>query len=141
MCEWMPIDSAPKDGTLFLCWVDAIRHGEADDGSTYQADVSECDFGQWRNSEHGGYFDNMMGPIGDGQIITHWIPLPVAPKSARPQQAAQAVEADGDTMRSKLLLGFMLDCNAIGAKEAGINLARSMKMMCAALDSPEGATR
>lgn len=32
-----------------------------------------------------------------------------------------------------LLLGFMLDCNAIGAKEAGVNLARSMKEKAAAL--------
>lgn len=33
---------------------------------------------------------------------------------------------------SRLLHGFMLDCNAIGAKEAGVNLARGIKGSLAA---------
>lgn len=78
---WLPIESAPKDGTLYLCWVDAIRYGESDDGSQYQADVSEVDFGQWRDFETGGAHMNMMGDIGDGQQITHWMPLPTPPAS------------------------------------------------------------
>ena len=76
---WQPIESAPKDGTLYLCWVDAIRYGERDDGQVDTADVSAVDFGEWRNFETGGAHINMMGDIGDGQKITHWMPLPAAP--------------------------------------------------------------
>ena len=79
---WQPIETAPKDGRMYLCWVDAIRYGERDDGSLDSADVSEVDFGQWRSDDatpHGGYHMNMMGDIGDGQIITHWRPLPTRP--------------------------------------------------------------
>lgn len=84
---WLPIETAPKDGTIYLCWVDAIRYGESDDGSLYQADVSEVDFGQWRDFETGGAHFNMMGDIGDGQKITHWRPLPEPP--TQPHQEAR----------------------------------------------------
>lgn len=67
---------------MFFGWVKAIRHGEDDNGQQYESDVSEHDFCQWRDAEHGGYFDNMMGRIGDEQIITHWLPLPAPPADA-----------------------------------------------------------
>ena len=87
---WRSIDSAPKDGTLYLCWVDAIRYGERDDGQLDQADVSDVDFGQWRDFESGGAHMNMMGDIGDGQQITHWMPLPGKPEPpAAPEPVAE----------------------------------------------------
>lgn len=82
MSEWQPIETAPKDGSLLLCWVDAVRHFEHDDGSLDTADVSEVDFCQWRTDStapDGGYHMNMMGTIGDEQSVTHWMPLPAPP--------------------------------------------------------------
>lgn len=79
---WQPIETAPKDGSIFLCWVNAERHSESDDGSTYSADASEIDFCQWRadsTAPAGGYHMNMMGGIGDYQEVTHWQPLPAPP--------------------------------------------------------------
>lgn len=82
--KWQPIETAPKDGSLFLCWVAAVRYGETDEGQPYQQDVSQVDFCSWRNGpanmpEH-GYFDPCCGQIGDSQDVTHWMPLPPAPK-------------------------------------------------------------
>jgi Protein of unknown function (DUF551) len=73
---WMPIDSAPKDGTMFLCWVSAVRYEDC-------SQVDEC---WWRNGPEGdpelGYFDNACGQIGDSQAVTHWRPLPQPPEAA-----------------------------------------------------------
>jgi hypothetical protein len=77
----MPIESAPRDGRLFLCWVRAAQVGEDDCGSYYEADASEIDFGRWRESELGGYCENMMGRIADLQEVTHWMPLPEPPEA------------------------------------------------------------
>jgi hypothetical protein len=77
--QWQPIETAPKDGRMFLGWVSAIQYGESDDGSPYETDVSDHDFCQWRDLPDGGYFENMMGKVGDASHITHWMPLPAAP--------------------------------------------------------------
>ena len=78
---WLPIESAPKDGTLFLCWVSAERWSQVDGGgSGMSADTSEVDFCQWRDNNGNGYFMNMLGQIGDMQDITHWMPLPTPPE-------------------------------------------------------------
>lgn len=83
---WLPIESAPKDGSLFLCYVAAERWSQEDgEGSGRSADVSDFDFCQWRThpeTPEEGYFMNMMGQIGDTQDITHWKKLtPPAPGS------------------------------------------------------------
>jgi hypothetical protein len=75
---WQPIESAPRDGTMFLCWVSAVRYGETDEGQQYQQDASQADFCWWRDGH--GYFDPACGQIGDSQDVTHWMPLPAAPK-------------------------------------------------------------
>lgn len=80
---WLPIETAPKDGSLFLCWVQAVRYGETDEGQQYQQDASEVDFCRWcvcDESPNGGYFDNMAGQIADLQHVTAWQPLPNPPK-------------------------------------------------------------
>lgn len=81
--SWQPIETAPKDGTLFLCWVAAVRYGETDDGQQYQQDASQIDFCSWRNGPtelpECGYFDPCCGQIGDAQDVTHWMPIPNPP--------------------------------------------------------------
>lgn len=79
---WQPIETAPKDGTLFLCWVSAVRYGETDEGQPHQHDVSQADFCNWRTQADipdCGWFEPFCGQIGDSQAVTHWMPLPPAP--------------------------------------------------------------
>lgn len=78
MSEWQPMETAPRDGSMFLCWVSAERYGEDDCGNQRSVDVSEHDFARWNSdADHpdGGYFMNMMGQIGDAQDVTHWVRL------------------------------------------------------------------
>lgn len=85
MMEWQPIETAPKDGSLFLCWVKAITYGESDDGQQYEVDVSQVDFCEWRTQpdiEDCGWFEPCCGQISDYQRVTHWMPLPPPPKDA-----------------------------------------------------------
>jgi len=83
---WQPIETAPKDGTLFLGWVGGERWSSIDGGgSGYAHDVSQVDFCWWRadfNCPNDGYFDNGSGQIGDSQGVTHWMPLPTPPKQS-----------------------------------------------------------
>lgn len=82
LSEWQPIETAPKDGSLFLCWVEAVRYGETDEGQQYLQDVSQFDFCQWRTQADipdCGWFDPCCGQIGDQQGVTHWQPLPAPP--------------------------------------------------------------
>ena len=84
MSEWRTIESAPKDGSLFLCWVSAVRYGETDEGQQYQEDASQVDFCSWRDGPSdlpgNGYFDPCCGQIADSQDVTHWMPLPQPPE-------------------------------------------------------------
>lgn len=77
---WRPIESAPRDGRMFLGWVSAVRYAEPDEGDPYEVDVSECDFCLWRDTELGGYVDAMSSPRADLEHVTHWMPLPEPPK-------------------------------------------------------------
>lgn len=80
--KWQPIETAPKDGRMFLCWVSAIRHTHINGEFGIPTDVSEADFCQWNNNDGNGYWDNMMGQIGDEYAVTHWMSLPEQPKAA-----------------------------------------------------------
>ena len=79
--NWQPIETAPKDGSLFLCWVNAERWSNFDGGcSSHSHDVSQIDFCYWNKGlGENGYFDPCCGQIGDLQLVTHWMPLPDAP--------------------------------------------------------------
>ena len=79
VAQWLPIETAPKDGSVFLCWVTAERYGETDEGQQYSQDASQADFGWWRPGDEAGYFDCGCGQIGDRQHISHWMPLPPPP--------------------------------------------------------------
>ena len=77
---WRPIATGPKDGRMVLCWVSAVRYGEAEYGDQPQLhDVSDIDFCLWKSNDGNGYWDNMAGRIGDAQDITHWMPIPSPP--------------------------------------------------------------
>lgn len=81
MSEWQPIETAPKDGSLFIGWVSAARWSSPDgECSSYGHDVSQVDFCWWTPNKGNGFFDNGAGQIGDEQDVTHWMPLPEAPK-------------------------------------------------------------
>lgn len=83
---WRTMDSAPKDGSLFVCWIDTFIYRETDDGGGEQVDASTADLCEWRASDDGGYFDAMAGPHGDGDWITHWRPI-AAPTREQIEQA------------------------------------------------------
>lgn len=85
--QWRPIETAPKDGSLFLCWVSASRWSSPDgNDSSHEHDVSQVDFCSWRDGPPDlpghGYFDPCCGQIGDSQDVTHWMPMPAAPEAA-----------------------------------------------------------
>lgn len=58
MGEWQPIETAPRDGTLVLCWLNIGGHA-----LVYRHRSA------WRT-----------GPIGEAVKPTHWQPLPAPPK-------------------------------------------------------------
>lgn len=69
VAEWKPIETAPKDGTPFLCFrPDALGHGFSDQSGI---DVLWWENGDWT-------YD------GDGRVTvdppTHWMPLPAPPQ-------------------------------------------------------------
>lgn len=80
---WLPISTAPKDGSLFLVWVAATNYVENDLGHTIQQDASQVDFASWRDfGDIGACVDPVGAPYGDSWGMTHWMPLPAAPKAA-----------------------------------------------------------
>lgn len=79
--QWVPVqERMPEIGQEVLLWVYAERHGEDDDGNPYSTDVSGVHMGEYRSTIHGEYLDNYSSPFADQEGITHWMPLPPAPK-------------------------------------------------------------
>lgn len=87
--QWRPIETAPKDGSMFMCWIMGVRYGETDEGQQYQEDISQVDFCWWRDNHGNGYFDPACGQIADSQDVTHWMPLPAAPSAQSEQGGKQ----------------------------------------------------
>ena len=68
MSEWQPIDTAPKDGTAFLCWLPS-RTGYAS-----RQDVAICHWSEW-----GGGAWEINGFTCIGHEPAFWKPLPAPP--------------------------------------------------------------
>lgn len=66
-CGWLPIETAPKDGTVILVWDKCFK----------DAAVAHYKGKCW-------WVNNTYGFCEDGEIpsidITHWMPLPTPPK-------------------------------------------------------------
>lgn len=83
---WLPIETAPKDGSMFIVWFAAVRFEEDEDGKLQEHDASTADFAAWRaDPEHGGYVDCFGAPHGDCGGPTHWQPItpPIAALAAK----------------------------------------------------------
>lgn len=76
---WQPIETAPKDGRMFLVWVEAARFGEDDNGQPFEQDCSTADFAEWRKCGDDGYINYFAHPFADREYATHWQPLPAPP--------------------------------------------------------------
>lgn len=87
--QWQPIETAPKDGRMFLVWVNASKFGEDDEGRQLETDCSQVDFAEWRTEGDVGWVDYFAHPFADQEYATHWMPLPAAPGST-PAPAAQS---------------------------------------------------
>ena len=81
---WLSIESAPRDGSMFLCWVSAINYAQEGDGSVCDVDVSAMDFCEWRDMGDGdGFWMPYTSPHGMGELITNW--MPITPPKAAPE--------------------------------------------------------
>ena len=68
MTDWQPIESAPRDGTPVLLYLN--------DGQFMSMTTARFSYGQWSLIETGGYAsDSDVWPDP-----THWMPLPEPPK-------------------------------------------------------------
>ncbi len=70
--EWLPIESAPRDGTVIDLWAK---------GYLYEGDL--YDFGrstgfQWNKQRR--RFENLGGDVLRASDCSHWMPLPEPPK-------------------------------------------------------------
>lgn len=66
---WRPIETAPKDGTLIV--VKGDNHGDSDLGQHHC--IASWFKGCWMESSD-------WNPTSDLAYLTHWMPLPPAPK-------------------------------------------------------------
>jgi hypothetical protein len=78
--QWIhTTEKLPQVGQQVLVWVEAERHGEDDDGNLICTDESGVHLGECRRLES-PYLDCYSSPFADVEVITHWMPLPGAPK-------------------------------------------------------------
>jgi len=74
---WLPIETAPKDGALFLAWSQVLGSSDPEHGFVTA---------HWGESDE----DWVSNIVDDGCFypgeLTHWMPLPPAPDAARQQQ-------------------------------------------------------
>ena len=80
---WLPIATAPRDGTWVLLAGGECDYDEESDAKTRPV------VGQWRNYRNGrttdwhwqfAWYDG--GYYGEYETPTHWMPLPAPPQSA-----------------------------------------------------------
>jgi hypothetical protein len=69
MMEWLPIESAPRDGTPILLWLPDVDRGLP--GVECAQWWADC---WWTN---GG--PNAGQDMGEWSSATHWMPLPTPP--------------------------------------------------------------
>lgn len=67
--NWLPIDTAPKDGTIVDLWVANIN------GAKFRVTDANFSRGEWRVD--GIIIDNLYLTVS---IPSHWMPLPEPPK-------------------------------------------------------------
>ena len=77
---WLPIETAPKDGTVIDVWVDGEFPGRRTDVSWRVPTVSEW----WVHGDDtietlDPTWHDPFGPLGKSEPPTHWQPLPAPP--------------------------------------------------------------
>lgn len=68
MSEWLPIETAPKDHTDVIVWLDGNR-------------TEQCN-GRAMVCRHGGGMQGWSFPGVGGLNASHWMPLPTPPAKA-----------------------------------------------------------
>lgn len=79
MTEWQPIETAPKDGTRVDLWVEVSLLGAGRETDCY------WDRGAWFIPAN-NYGDGCS--TYDGQMPTHWMPIPEPPLSRNQNEGA-----------------------------------------------------
>lgn len=81
---WMPIESAPRDGTLIDLWLDA-------NGEKPARRVTDCfwdkDAGHWRQKGNSFHFGQKAFP----QVLLAWMPLPPPPGTTPPASEVEVL--------------------------------------------------
>jgi hypothetical protein len=97
--EWVSIEERlPEPKTVVLLTVHYENHGEDDDGTQHITSGAAIDFGEYVNSEHGGYIEAFASPHGQHEYISHWKPLPTpAPMPASKPTGEPKQEAKNTT--------------------------------------------
>ena len=148
MSKWQPIKTAPKDGVEFLSvanYTDEPRQVQIVDWDfvqqcqpglyTHWMPLPEPPVGE-RTAPSGEAVAEVTSDDEGDMLIRALRPIPLGAKLyTAPQQPAAADEFAA--YRERLLRAFMMECGIIGAKEAGVNLARGIKAALAALTHPE----
>lgn len=71
--RWLPIESAPRDGTVIDLWV----KGRSSEG--WRVANAQWVYGDWQIKISDGFSHCFDKAAEDSDAITHWRPLPAAP--------------------------------------------------------------